>query len=116
MEQKPFPKPPPAELLEEEVWIDQTDRAEVGREPFFFGRDAEFEAFQKAANNLRAGRIGDSTMIFQGAPGAGKSALMLESLHAGLLAPAKGPLTQYKFPIPCLGNYLRLQSSSAFQS
>lgn len=37
---------------------------------------------------------------------------LLDSLHAGLLAPAKGPLARYKFPIPSLGDYLRSQSVS----
>ena len=82
MNQKPFPKPPPADPLPLEVWLDQTDRAEVGRESFFRGRDREYEVFRKAANSLRAGRTGGSTMIFQGAPGAGKSALMGECMEA----------------------------------
>ena len=82
MNQTPFPKPPPADPLPLEVWLDQTDRAEVGREPFFRGRDREFEVFRRAANSLRAGRTGGSTMIFQGAPGAGKSALMGECMEA----------------------------------
>ena len=82
MNQTPFPKPPPAAPLPLEVWLDQTDRAEVGREPFFRGRDREYEVFRRAANSLRAGRTGGSTMIFQGAPGAGKSALMGECMEA----------------------------------
>ena len=82
MNQKPFPKPPPADPLPLEVWLDRTDRAEVGREPFFRGRDREYEIFRKAANSLRAGQTGGSTMIFQGAPGAGKSALMGECMEA----------------------------------
>ena len=45
MSQRPFPKPLPTEPLPEEVWLKQTDRAEVGREPFFSGRDAEYEVF-----------------------------------------------------------------------
>ena len=82
MNKTPFPKPPPAAPLPLEVWLDQTDRAEVGREPFFRGRDREYEVFRRAANSLRAGRTGGSTMIFQGAPGAGKSALMGECMEA----------------------------------
>ena len=82
MNKRPFPKPPPAAPLPLEVWLDQTDRAEVGREPFFRGRDREYEVFRRAANSLRAGRTGGSTMIFQGAPGAGKSALMGECMEA----------------------------------
>ena len=82
MSQKPFPKPPLIEALPEEVWLDQTDRAEVRREPFFYGRDAEYVVFRSAANSLRSGLIGGGTMIFQGAPGAGKTALMQECMEA----------------------------------
>ncbi len=80
--EKPFPKPPPAEPLPLEIWLDQTDRSEVGREPFFRGRDAEFNVFRKAAGSLHDGRTGGGTMVFQGAPGAGKSALMAECMEA----------------------------------
>ena len=82
MSQRPFPKPPPIEPLPEEVWLDRTDRAEVGREAFFCGRDAEYDVFRNVANSLRSGRIGGGTMIFQGAPGAGKTALMQECMEA----------------------------------
>ena len=82
MEQRVFAKPAPAKPLEESDWLDRTDRAEVGREPFFYGRDTDYEVFQKAANSLRRGLVGGGTMVFQGAPGAGKSALMLECMEA----------------------------------
>ncbi len=82
MTERPFPKPPPADPLPLETWLDQTDRAEVGREPFFRGRDAEFEVFRRAAGSLHDGRVGGGTMVFQGAPGAGKSALMAECMEA----------------------------------
>ncbi len=82
MSDRPFPKPPPAEPLPLEIWLDQTDRAEVGREPFFRGRDAEFTIFRRAVGSLHDGRTGGGTMIFQGAPGAGKSALMAECMEA----------------------------------
>ena len=82
MNQRPFPKPPPADPLQLETWLDQTDRSEVGREPFFRGRDAEFNVFRRAAGSLHDGRVGGGTMVFQGAPGAGKSALMEECLEA----------------------------------
>ena len=82
MNDRPFPKPPPADPLPLETWLDQTDRSEVGREPFFRGRDAEFNVFRKAAGSLDDGRVGGGTMVFQGAPGAGKSALMEECMEA----------------------------------
>ena len=64
------------------MWLERTDRSEAGREPFFYGRDDEYEVFRSAANSLRSGRVGGGTMVFQGAPGAGKSALMLECMEA----------------------------------
>ena len=82
MNDRPFPKPPPADPLPLETWLDQTDRSEVGREPFFRGRDAEFNVFRRAAGSLHDGRVGGGTMVFQGAPGAGKSALMEECMEA----------------------------------
>ncbi len=82
MHQRPFPKPLPAKPLPEEVWLKRTDRAEVGREAFFYGRDDEYDIFRDAVESLRAGQVGGGTMIFQGAPGAGKSALMQECMEA----------------------------------
>ncbi|MCY4274720.1 MAG: hypothetical protein OXE41_04910 [Gammaproteobacteria bacterium] len=35
MNQAPFTQPLPAEPLLMNQWLDRTDRAEVGREPFF---------------------------------------------------------------------------------
>ena len=82
MHTRPFPKPPPADPLPLETWLNRVDRAEVGREPFFRGRDAEFNVFRRAASSLHDGLVGGGTMIFQGAPGAGKTALMQECLEA----------------------------------
>lgn len=82
MNERPFPKPSPADPLPLEAWLDQTDRSEVGREPFFRGRDEEYDVFRRAVGSLHDGRVGGGTMVFQGAPGAGKSALMEECLEA----------------------------------
>ena len=82
MSQRSFPKPPPEDPLPLDNYLDLTDRAEVGRSAFFCGRDFEYEVFRKAAIQLNAGNIGGGTMIFQGAPGAGKTALMLECMEA----------------------------------
>ncbi len=78
----PFPKPPPADPLPLDTWLRRADRAEAGREPFFRGREAEFGVYQSAVRSLSEGIVGGGTMIFQGAPGAGKSALMAECLEA----------------------------------
>ena len=82
MNPESFPLPPPVEPLPLDVWLDRTDRAEVGREAFFRGREAEYEVFRRAVRSLQAGQVGGGTMVFQGAPGAGKSALMAECLEA----------------------------------
>ncbi|MCY4274161.1 MAG: ATP-binding protein [Gammaproteobacteria bacterium] len=49
---------------------------------FFCGREAEYHVFQRSVNSLNDGIIGGGTMIFQGAPGAGKTALMQECMEA----------------------------------
>jgi len=77
-----FPKPTPAKPLPLKEWLKITDRAEVGREPFFRGRDKEYGIFRDALSSLGEEHIGGGTMIFQGAPGAGKTALMLECMEA----------------------------------
>ncbi len=82
MNQILFPKPKPAKPLPLEEWLDLTDRAEVGREAFFRGRNDEYEVFRKTINSLHDGHIGGGSIIYQGAPGAGKTALMLECMEA----------------------------------
>lgn len=82
MEDRRFPKPPPADPLPLETWLRRTDRSESGREAFFRGRDDEYGVFRSAAMSLDDGIVGGGTMVFQGAPGAGKSALMEECLEA----------------------------------
>ena len=82
MSDRPFPKPPPADPLLLETWLRRTDRSEAGREPFFRGRDAEYGVYRSAVTSLSEGIVGGGTMVFQGAPGAGKSALMEECMEA----------------------------------
>ncbi len=61
-----------------EVFVADRDRAQMtGRGvPFFSGREAEISAFRKVANALLLGRQGNATIVVEGPPGAGKSALM----------------------------------------
>ncbi|MCY4264390.1 MAG: hypothetical protein OXE78_06005, partial [Gammaproteobacteria bacterium] len=82
MDLKAFPKPSTAAPIPLEIWLGDTDRAEVGREAFFRGRDHEYGVFQNALNMLMYGRVGGGTMIFQGAPGAGKTAFKNECMEA----------------------------------
>ena len=82
MNQGPFPKPLPADPLPLETWLRRADRSEAGREAFFRGRDAEYGVYRSAITSLSEGMVGGGTMVFQGAPGAGKSALMEECMEA----------------------------------
>ena len=82
MNPESFPLPPPVEPLPLATWLRRTDRAESGREAFFRGREAEYTVFREAVISLGEGMVGGGTMVFQGAPGAGKSALMAECLEA----------------------------------
>ena len=61
----PFSKPSPAAPIPLEIWLGDTDRAEVGREAFFRGRDHEYGVFQNALNMLMYGRVGGGIMIFR---------------------------------------------------
>ena len=65
-----------------DVWLTQSDRSEHGREAFFGGRTDEFNAFRKGVLALAGGTVGGESIIIQGAPGAGKTALMLECAEA----------------------------------
>ena len=76
-ERQPPPPPPPIE-----EWLDHSDRADNRREPFFAGREDEYALFARGARLLRSGNVGGEAIIFQGAPGAGKSALMQECIEA----------------------------------
>ena len=79
---EPFDRPPRAPAPPVEDWVRFSDRADNAREPFFVGRADEYATFADGARLLRGGRVGGETIIFQGAPGAGKSALMQECLEA----------------------------------
>ena len=77
-----FKRPPPAAPPPLEEWLLRSDRADRYREPFFRGRVAEYEAFRRGVRALAGGVVGGQTLVFQGAPGAGKSALMHECIAA----------------------------------
>ncbi|MYG14705.1 MAG: ATP-binding protein [Gammaproteobacteria bacterium] len=62
------------------VFLADKDRAQLtGRgQPFFSGREKEINAFRSMANALLLGRLGNATLVVEGPPGAGKSALMAQ--------------------------------------
>lgn len=62
------------------VFLADKDRAQLtGRgQPFFSGREREVNAFRSMANALLLGRSGNATVVVEGPPRAGKSALMAQ--------------------------------------
>lgn len=63
-----------------EDFLADVDRAELnGRGvPFFSGREREIKAFRHIVNRLSRGRQGNATIVIEGPPGAGKSALLAQ--------------------------------------
>lgn len=63
-----------------EDFLSFKDRAQLtGRgQPFFSGREGEINAFREAANALLLGHRGNATIIVEGPPGSGKSALLAQ--------------------------------------
>ena len=77
-----FARPPPPPPLPLDDWLLRRDRADSYREPFFCGREGDYDVFRDAARGLARGFVGGETVIVQGAPGGGKSALRHECMAA----------------------------------
>ena len=63
------------------VFLADRDRDQIldgGGRPFFSGREREVSAFREVANALGMNRQGNATLVVEGPPGAGKSALMMQ--------------------------------------
>lgn len=63
-----------------EDFLSDVDRAELGGRgvPFFSGRETEIMAFRGIVNRLSRGRQSNATIVVEGPPGAGKSALLAQ--------------------------------------
>ncbi|MCZ0945749.1 MAG: ATP-binding protein [Gammaproteobacteria bacterium] len=63
-----------------EDFLSDMDRAELGERgvAFFSGRETEITAFRRIVNRLSRGRQGNATIVVEGPPGAGKSALLAQ--------------------------------------
>ena len=61
-------------------FLSYQDRSQlvIGGQPFFSGREREVRAFREMANALSDGAQGNTTLVVEGPPGAGKSALMMQ--------------------------------------
>ncbi len=66
-----------------EDFLSDEDRAQItGRGvPFFSGREAEMGIFRRVVNALSHDRCGNATIVVEGPPGAGKSALMCQFME-----------------------------------
>ena len=68
------------------------DRAQItGRGvPFFSGRESELSVFRRVANILSRGRLGNASIVVEGPPGVGKSALMCQFMEEMRSLPPAG--------------------------
>ena len=83
------------------VFLADKDRAQLtGRgQPFFSGREREINAFRSMANALLLGRSGNATLIVEGPPGAGKSALMAQFQEEMRTLPPTGSGERHWLPV-----------------
>ena len=74
------------------VFLADKDRAQLtGRgQPFFSGREKEVNSFRSMAKALCLGRRGNATIVVEGPPGAGKSALLSQFQEEMRSFPATG--------------------------
>ena len=85
-----------------EDFLADEDRAQVtGRGvPFFSGREAEIGVFRRVVNALSRGRRGNATVVVEGPPGAGKSALMCQFMEEMLSLPPTEAERRRWLPVP----------------
>ena len=64
-------------------FLSNRDRSEIteGAQPFFSGREHEISTFRQSAKALSNGKKSNATIIVEGPPGAGKSALLFQFIH-----------------------------------
>ena len=78
------------------------DRAQItGRGvPFFSGRESELGVFRRAVNALSRDRRGNATIVVEGPPGVGKSALMCQFMEEMRSLPPAGAGGRRWLPVP----------------
>ena len=83
------------------VFLADKDRTQLtGRgQPFFSGREKEINAFRSMANALLLGRLGNATLVVEGASGAGKSALMAQFQEEMRTLPPSGSGARRWLPV-----------------
>ena len=89
------------DLVSAKVFVSDRDRAQItGRGvPFFSGREAEIRMFRKVANALLLERQGNATVVVEGPPGAGKSALMSQFMEEMRSFPPVAPVGRRWLPV-----------------
>jgi len=78
------------------------DRAQItGRGvPFFSGRESELGVFRRVVNALSRDRRGNATIVVEGPPGVGKSALMCQFMEEMRSLPPTGARGRRWLPVP----------------
>ena len=85
-----------------DAFLADRDRAQLstGRGvPFFSGREREVSAFRAMANALLLGRPSNATMVIEGPPGAGKTALLAQFMEETTSLPAAGSGARRWLPV-----------------
>ena len=80
------------DIVDAERYLSMRDRAPAtGRGvPFFSGREPEIGAFREMANGLSRGLAANASIVVEGPPGVGKSALMCQFMEEMRALPPTG--------------------------
>ncbi|MCZ0943190.1 MAG: ATP-binding protein [Gammaproteobacteria bacterium] len=83
-------------------FLDNADRADtstLGGQPFFSGREAEIKMFRTTVNAIARGKMANATIVVEGPPGAGKSALLCQFIEELRSLPAIGTQPRAWLPV-----------------
>ena len=104
----------PQDDVDERTFVGYRDRAKLVDDrgpPFFSGREHEINVFRRMLEDVSGGIPADSTVVVEGPPGAGKTALMAQCIGEVVacprtnaeerLAPCSRPLQHLKLRPSC---------------
>ena len=80
----------PQDQIALSVFLSTQDRAKLLAQqgvPFFSGRESEINVFRRALVGLEQGLLADATIVVEGPPGAGKTALMAQCIGEVAMRP-----------------------------
>ena len=90
------------DIVDVERYLSMRDRAPAtgGGVPFFSGREAEIGAFREMANSLSRGLGANASIVVEGPPGVGKSALLGQFMEEMRSLPLTGARGRQWLPVP----------------